>query len=167
MRDGARRADVEGAVSCNAAKEGGINVCGTAEAEAAEFSCSQAERAPRGVKGVNVVPDPWSGTAEPPVTRSCGLCPLKVCAGTTVARQSNDLRDEEVALFLGNVDGLADGREDTDAVEQDIAGGRRHAEEEVLFLGRSGRRGRRLLLGPDVDLHFRPRPLLREQLSEL
>src|SRR6266576_4071963 len=40
--------------------------------------------------------------------RSRGLCPLKVCARTPVARQSNDFRDREPSFFLGHLDSLAD-----------------------------------------------------------
>ncbi len=95
------------------------------------------------------------------------LCPLKVCAGTPVARQSNDLRDCEPSLFFGHFDSLADARQAADAVEKHVARGRRYAQQVVLGLDRSRIRRNRLLLGPDVHLYVFPGALPLELLAKL
>jgi len=95
------------------------------------------------------------------------LCALKVCAGSPVARQPNDLCDREPALLPRHVDGLADASQSADAIEQHVPGGRRHAQQISLGLNRPRCRRRGLLLRPDVHLHVLPRLLLLQLLANL
>jgi hypothetical protein len=96
---------------------------------------------------------------------TASLRPLKVCAGTAVPRESNDLGNGEVSFFLGHVHGLADGRQRTDAVKQHVAGRSRYAKEVLLLLrGRRGRLG--LVFRPNVNLD-RTRPLRIQFGAEL
>src|SRR6185437_15594908 len=95
-----------------------------------------------------------------------GLCSLKVCARTSVARQPNDLRDGEPTFFLRYIDRLADARQGADAVDQNVARRRRYAQQVLLGLNRPCGLLRRLLLTPDVHLDVLAAPFLLELFAE-
>src|SRR6185437_16484487 len=71
-------------------------------------------------------------------------------------------------FFLRYIDRLADARQGTDAVDQNVARRRRHAQQVLLGLNRPrGLRRRLLLLRPDVHLDVLAAPFLLELLAEV